>query len=269
MTSLVGAKESATLNKIITVMNITCISFIIILGSFYINTANWDPVLPQDNAEYNTYTLPSTCEGSGRGFVPCGFNGILKGAVKVFFSYIGFDSVTTLAEEVRNPRKDIPFGVVLTLAVGTALYVGAALVIVGMVPWYALDQNTPVASAFAKVGLSWASTLIAALTVTALTVTTLCSLFGQPRIFFRMAKDGLLNPSFSKLTAGQVPLWGTVVSGVTAGLIAFTLDIGVLSEMISMGTLMAFSTVNYGYYYYYTITTTLLLLLSLLLVLLL
>eukprot|EP00052_Salpingoeca_macrocollata_P016680 m.134512 g.134512 ORF g.134512 m.134512 type:complete len:574 (+) comp20137_c0_seq1:127-1848(+) len=234
-----GAKESATLNKGVTVMNVSCIVFIIVLGSFHVDRSHWTMDSGPDK--------PSDCDGSGSGFVPCGFNGILTGAVKVFFSYIGFDAVTTLAEEVKNPRKDVPFGIVMTLILSASLYVGASIAVTGMQPWFDLDPNTPLATAFKSVGLEWAATLIATVTVTALSVTTLCSLFGQPRIFYRMAKDGLLFSWFattSKKT--QVPVWGTLFSGVCAGLIAFCMDINTLSDMISMGTLMAFSTVCGG-----------------------
>jgi amino acid transporter len=155
--------------------------------------------------------------------------------------------VTTLAEEVPNPRKDIPFGVIVTLVIAGTLYIATSLVLTGMQPWYSLNADTPLASAFKDVGLDWAATIIAFCTVTALSVTTLCSLFGQPRIFYRMAKDGLLFPIFGQLTQkSQVPLWGTLFSGVCAGLIAFFLDISILADMISMGTLLAFSTVCGG-----------------------
>lgn len=250
---LVGAKESAFLNKCITALNIVCISFIIILGSTYVHTDYWtdSTVVSFTNTTTNVTTstdlAPSECSGDHKGFVPCGFNGILLGAVKIFFSYIGFDSVTTLSEEVRNPRKDIPFGVIVTLTIAAVLYIATALVITGMRPWVLLDQDTPLATAFNDVGVSWAGSVIAACTVTALSVTTLCSLFGQPRIFYRMAKDGLLFAPFGRLTQrSQVPMWGTLFSGVCAGLIAFFLDINILADMISMGTLLAFSTVCAG-----------------------
>ena len=177
-------------------------------------------------------------------FIP---RSILLFSFQIFFSYIGFDSVTTLAEEVPNARRDIPFGVIVTLTIAGTLYIATALVVTGMQPWFSLDSDTPLASAFKVVGQNWAATIIATCTVTALTVTTLCSLFGQPRIFYRMAKDGLLFPAFGRLTQkSQVPLWGTLFSGVCAGLIAFFLDINILADMISMGTLLAFTTVCSG-----------------------
>lgn len=235
-----GAKESARINLVVTIMNVCLILFIIILGSFHIDPENWTKAPgPNDDT--------SGCHGSHTGLVPCGFNGILKAAAQVFFSFIGFDSVTTLSEEVQDAKKDIPFGVVGTLGIVTILYVGAALVVTGMVPWFLLNSNTPLASAFTTVGVSWATTMIAALTVTALTVTTLTSLYGQPRIFYRMARDGLLFKRFGDLNAKtQTPVFGTLATGIGAALIALFIDLDALSQMISIGTLIAFSTVCAG-----------------------
>ena len=165
----------------------------------------------------------------------------------MFFSYVGFDSVTTLAEEVRNPRRDLPIGIIATLAISTTLYVGASTVLVGMLPWYCVDDSAPLARAFTFAGNSWATTLIAACTVTGLSTTVLASLFGQPRIFYRMAKDGLLFRLFQSVhPRSQVPYWGTIVTGVVAAVIGFCLSIQSLQNMISIGTLMAFSTVCAG-----------------------
>ncbi len=114
-------------------------------------------------------------------------------------STVGFDAVTTLSEEVKNPKRDVPIGIIATLAISTALYVGTAVVITGMQPWWALDETTPLCNAFTHVGLKWAATFISGATVVAVTGSTLTSLFGQPRIFYRMAKDGLLFAPFSRL----------------------------------------------------------------------
>ncbi len=193
---LMGVKESATLNKIMVVINVSCILFIIFLGSSRVNADNWTVDAhnyPIGGGSGNATAViidaaPDDCEGSHTGFAPCGLNGIILGAVKVFFSFIGFDAVTTLSEEVPDARSDVPFGVLATLGIATSLYVGASLVVTGMEPWFLLDTSTPLASAFAHVGLNWATTIIAICTVTTLSVTALCCLFGQPRIFYRMAK---------------------------------------------------------------------------------
>ena len=191
-------------------------------------------------------TLPNPAPGRGTYF-PKGLNGVLTGAAQVFFSYVGFDSVTTLAEEVKRPKRDLPIGIISTLAISTALYVGATAVLAGMVPWYCVDINAPLARAFTFAGNHWATTLIAACTVTGLSTTVLASLFGQPRIFYRMSKDGLLFSLFQSLhPRSQVPYWGTIITGGVAALISFVLSIDSLQNMISIGTLMAFSTVCAG-----------------------
>lgn len=187
---------------------------------------------------------PPPAKGS---YFPRGLNGVLTGAAQVFFSYVGFDSVTTLAEEVKRPKRDLPIGIISTLAISTALYVGATAVLAGMVPWYCVDINAPLARAFTFAGNHWATTLIAACTVTGLSTTVLASLFGQPRIFYRMSKDGLLFSLFQSLhPRSQVPYWGTIITGGVAALISFVLPIDSLQNMISIGTLMAFSTVCAG-----------------------
>ena len=191
-------------------------------------------------------TLPNPPPGKGSYF-PKGLNGVLTGAAQVFFSYVGFDSVTTLAEEVKRPKRDLPIGIITTLGISTALYVGATAVLAGMVPWYCVDINAPLAKAFTFAGNHWATTLIAACTVTGLSTTVLASLFGQPRIFYRMSKDGLLFSLFQSLhPRSQVPYWGTIITGGVAAVISFVLSIDSLQNMISIGTLMAFSTVCAG-----------------------
>jgi len=231
---LLGVKESSNFNMFITVLNISVITFIIILGSFHITPSNWTSPRNGDPAHEAT-------------FFPTGGNGILTGAATVFFSYIGFDAVTTLSEEVKNPKRDVPIGIIVTLVGSTIMYVGTSVVILGMQPWWALDIYTPLALAFDHVGVGWASLLISGATVTALTGNTLTSLFGQPRIFYRMAKDGLLFKQFATLhPTTKVPLWGTIYTGVGAALIALFIPLDSLANMISIGTLLAFSTVCAG-----------------------
>ena len=191
-----------------------------------------------------TEPYPAPAKGA---YFARGLNGVLTGAAQVFFAYVGFDSVTTLAEEVRNPKRDLPIGIIATLSISTALYVGASTVLTGMQPWYCVDDSAPLARAFTFVGNSWATTLISACTVTGLTTTTLASLFGQPRIFYRMSKDGLLFHIFQSVhPKTQVPYWGTIITGSVAAAIGFLLSINSLQNMISIGTLMAFSTVCAG-----------------------
>eukprot|EP01087_Luapelamoeba_hula_P015499 TRINITY_DN4644_c0_g1_i1.p1 TRINITY_DN4644_c0_g1~~TRINITY_DN4644_c0_g1_i1.p1 ORF type:complete len:560 (+),score=79.80 TRINITY_DN4644_c0_g1_i1:2026-3705(+) len=216
---LIGAKESSTMNLIITILNMTIIVFVIITGAFYIDTSNWSD------------------------FFPFGIKGAISGAGTVFFSFIGFDSVTTLSGEVANPSRDLPVGIVATLGVATVLYVAVSLIVTGMVNYSVLDKTAPLSQSFETHGLHWAAGIIAAGSVTTLTSTTYGSLMGQPRIFYQMACDGLLPPFFKTLNKKQVPVYGTLITGCAASIIAFFFDIVRLTEMISIGTLMAFTIV--------------------------
>jgi APA family basic amino acid/polyamine antiporter len=220
---LFGVKDSATFNLVITILNVITILFIIVLGAFYVDTSNWDP------------------------FLPFGMSGAFAGAGTVFFSYIGFDSVSSLAGEVKNPARDLPIGIVGTLLIATCLYVGVSLVITGMVKYSQIDHGAPLAVAFQDHGLKWAAIIIAIGSVTALTATTLCSLLGQPRIYYQMAKDGLIYPAFGTVNAKtQAPVFGTIVTGVLSSILALVLDLDTLADMISIGTLLAFTVVCAG-----------------------
>ena len=234
---LLGVKESSNFNSFITFLNISVILFIIVLGSFHVHSENW--------------TIAEPGSGQQPSYFPMGMNGVLTGAATTFFSYIGFDAVTTLSEEVKNPKRDVPIGIISTLVISTMLYVGTAVVVTGMQPWYEMgpdgSNQAPLATAFNYVGVKWAATLISGATVVAVTGSTLTSLFGQPRIFYRMAKDGLLFSPFAKLhPKTKAPLWGTIYTGFGAGIIAFLIPVATLANMISIGTLLAFSTVCAG-----------------------
>eukprot|EP01116_Phalansterium_solitarium_P020094 TRINITY_DN5825_c0_g1_i2.p1 TRINITY_DN5825_c0_g1~~TRINITY_DN5825_c0_g1_i2.p1 ORF type:complete len:586 (-),score=193.81 TRINITY_DN5825_c0_g1_i2:290-2047(-) len=221
-TLLIGVKESTTFNKCITVLNVSSILFVIGLGSFHINRGNYHP------------------------FFPFGAVGVFSGAGTVFFSFIGFDAVTTLAGETQNPKRDLPLGIIGTLGIATLLYVAVSLVVCGMQPYQAINPNSPLSSAFSAVGLRWAAGIIAFCSVTTLTATTLASLIGQPRIFFQMAKDGLFYKPFGTVSKNQTPVFGTVVTGVAASVLALIFDLNTLADMISIGTLMAFTVVCGG-----------------------
>jgi len=164
---------------------------------------------------------------------------------QVFFSYIGFDSVSTLAGEVAKPGRDLPIGIVGTLGIVTALYITVGLVLTGMQPYYLISTTAPLADAFTHWG--WARTIIAFGSVTTITATTLASLIGQPRIFYQMAKDGLMFPIFGKVNKKTgVPVEGTLITGLVSAVIALFFDLDVLLNMISIGTLLAFTVVCSG-----------------------
>ena len=223
VTLCTGVKNSAIFNICMTALNIGVILFVVVLGA--------------------TSFSPATFSAS---FLPQGFSAVMAGTGVVFFSFVGFDSVSTLAGEVKRPSRDLPVGICGTLAVATCLYVAVSVVVCGMLPYLLIDPSSPLAYAFEYVGQGWAAAFIAAASVVALVATTLCSLLGQPRIFFQMAVDGLLWPLFKTVDSRGIPVWGTVISGVFSALIALCINLDNLTQMISVGTLMAFALVCAG-----------------------
>jgi cationic amino acid transporter 1 len=200
--------------------------FIIVVGGYLACKTGWVG-----------YDLPS-------GYFPFGLNGILAGSAVVFFSYIGFDTVTSTAEEVKNPQRDLPLGIGIALLICCILYMLLSVVIVGLVPYYSLNPDTPISSAFGDSGMQWAAYILTTGAITALCASLLGSLLAQPRIFMAMARDGLLPAFFSEISPRtQVPVKSTIAIGVLAAALAFFMDVAQLSEMVSVGTLMAFTAV--------------------------
>ncbi|XP_027349020.1 cationic amino acid transporter 4, vacuolar-like isoform X1 [Abrus precatorius] len=221
-----GIKESSTAQSIVTTVNVGVMLFIIFVGGYLGFKSGWVG-----------YELPS-------GYFPYGVNGIFAGSAIVFFSYIGFDSVTSTAEEVKNPQRDLPIGISTALSICCMLYMLVAAVIVGLVPYYKLDPDTPISSAFSSYGMEWAVYIITTGAVTALFASLLGSVLPQPRVFMAMARDGLLPPFFSNIhKRTQIPLKSTIVTGVFAATLAFFLDVSQLAGMVSVGTLLAFTAV--------------------------
>jgi APA family basic amino acid/polyamine antiporter len=215
-----GVQESATMNNIITSLNVITIVFFIVFGLFHLKLELLSP------------------------FAPFGVSGILKGASFLFFSLIGFDAVSSLAEECQNPQSDMPFGIIVTLLVSVLLYSSTTLVLAGIANPMALRSTAPLSAAFEQLGINWAGVVIAICAVTTTTATTLCSMIGQPRIFYRMSKDGLLWERFSKISAKfQTPLHSCIFTGILSGILAFCLDLATLSDMVSIGTLISFTIV--------------------------
>ncbi|GMP98256.1 hypothetical protein CsSME_00046213 [Camellia sinensis var. sinensis] len=178
------------------------------------------------------------------GYFPFGVDGMLAGAATVFFAYIGFDSVASTAEEVKNPQRDLPLGIAAALSICCMLYMLVSVVIVGLVPYYAMDPDTPISSAFASHGMQWAAYIITAGATTALCSTLMGSMLPQPRILMAMSRDGLLPSIFSDVNKRtQVPIKSTVITGVVAAILAFIMDVEQLAGMVSVGTLLAFTMV--------------------------
>ncbi|XP_062096367.1 cationic amino acid transporter 2, vacuolar-like [Humulus lupulus] len=222
----VGIKESTLAQAIVTTANVCVLLFVIIAGTYLGFKSGWVG-----------YELPT-------GYFPFGVDGMLAGSATVFFSYIGFDTVASTAEEVKNPKRDLPLGIGASLSICCALYMLVSVVIVGLVPYHAMDPDTPISTAFASHGMNWASYVITVGAVTALCSTLMGSLLPQPRILMAMARDGLLPSFFSDVNERtQVPIKSTVVTGIGAAILAFFMDVSELAGMVSVGTLVAFTMV--------------------------
>uniref|UniRef100_A0A9I9CUT2 Cationic amino acid transporter C-terminal domain-containing protein n=1 Tax=Cucumis melo TaxID=3656 RepID=A0A9I9CUT2_CUCME len=221
-----GIKESIAAQAVVTGANVCAMMFVIIAGSYIGFKTGWVG-----------YELPT-------GYFPYGVDGMLAGSATVFFAYIGFDAVASTAEEVKNPQRDLPLGIGLSLSLCCALYMMVSVVIVGLVPYYEMDPDTPISSAFAEHGMQWAAYVVSTGAVTALCSTLLGSLLPQPRILMAMSRDGLLPSFFADVNKKtQVPVKSTIVSGIGAACLAFFMDVSDLAGMVSVGTLFAFATV--------------------------
>ncbi|KAK4481823.1 hypothetical protein RD792_012734 [Penstemon davidsonii] len=221
-----GIKESTFVQGVVTIANICAMIFVIIAGGYLGFKTGWPG-----------YELSA-------GYFPFGADGMLAGASTVFFAYIGFDSVASTAEEVKNPQRDLPMGIGIALSICCTLYMLVSAVIVGLVPYYAMDPDTPISSAFASHDIKWAAYIITIGACTALCSTLMGSILPQPRILMAMARDGLLPSFFSDVNkTTQVPIKSTIVTGLLAGALAFFMDVEQLSGMVSVGTLLAFTMV--------------------------
>jgi len=220
---VIGIRESATTNAVIVSIKLFVVFFVIGVGSFYVNPENWHP------------------------YMPFGFKGVVAGAATVFFAYIGFDAVTTAAEEARNPERDMTIGIIGSLLGCTVLYLAVAAVLTGMVPLSKIDVSAPVAKAFGTHGLGIAASLISAGAVAGLTSVLLVLLLGQSRVFFAMSRDGLLPPVFSAVHARfGTPHLSTMLVGGIVAVIAGFVPLGELAELANIGTLFAFVVVSLG-----------------------
>ncbi|XP_057539587.1 cationic amino acid transporter 4, vacuolar-like [Amaranthus tricolor] len=221
-----GIKESSMAQTIVTSVNICALIFVIAAGGYLASKNGW---VGYENSD---------------GYLPFGINGVLGGSATVFFSYIGFDSVTAAAEEVKNPKRDLPLGVGISLSLSCILYMLLSFVIVGLVPYYDLNKDTPISSAFFDYNLKWAVLIVTTGAVMALLASLMGSLLPQARILMAMARDGLLPSFFSDIDEHtKVPVKGTIVTGILATTLAFCMDVSQLAGMVSVGTLLAFAAV--------------------------
>ncbi|NDV77760.1 amino acid permease [Dysgonomonas sp. 511] len=225
-----GIKQSAWVNNIIVVIKVSVILLFIGFGLSYIDTSNWTPYIPENTGEFGSY----------------GWSGILRGAAVVFYAYLGFDALSTAAGEARNPQKDMPKGILISLLICALLYIGVTTVLTGIVNYKELNVAAPIALAIDRAGegLAWLSPFIKLGAIAGLSSVILVMMLGQSRIYYAISKDGLLPKVFSKVHDKHgVPHNATIFASVITALIAGLFPLHVLSELVSIGTLMAFSIV--------------------------
>lgn len=213
----VGIKESRSASNIMVILKLAVIFLVIVLGAFYINPDNWSP------------------------FTPNGFGGIMKGVSAVFFAYIGFDAISTTAEECKNPQRDLPKGMINSLIICTVVYVLLALVLTGMVKYDTLNVGDPLAMVFDARGLKFVSGIVAVSAIIATASVLLVFQMGQPRIWMSMSRDGLLPKIFSKIHPKYgTPSFSTILTGLVVAIPALFLNLGEVLSLTSIGTLFAF-----------------------------
>ncbi|TAE30573.1 MAG: amino acid permease [Candidatus Kapaibacterium sp.] len=238
---VVGVQESARFNNIIVAIKTTVILMFLAAGVSYVNTGNWVPFIPENKGTMDNGLWAFITSSD---FGHFGYSGIFRGAAVIFFAYIGFDAVSTAAQEAKNPQRDLPIGILGSLVVCTLLYIAVGLVLTGIVPYPKLAVPDPIAVGIDATGLTWLSPFIKLGAIAGLSSVILVMLLGQPRIFFTMANDGLLPPAFSKIHPKfKTPYVSTIITGGVAMLLAAVFPIGILSKLVSLGTLLAFAMV--------------------------
>jgi basic amino acid/polyamine antiporter, APA family len=235
-----GIQESASFNAAMVGIKVAAVLFVILVGLFYINAENYKPFAPYGWGGLNLFGY--TLGGESAGGTPVG---MLAGSAIIFFAYIGFDSVSTHAEEAKMPNRDVPIAIVTSLLVCTVLYVAVVFVLTGMVKYNKIDTGAGVSEAFKQVGLPWAEFIIAAAGVAGITSVLLVMMLSAPRVFLAMARDGLVPPSFFSAVHPrfQTPWKSTILVGSVVAIGAGLLPIDALLQMTNIGTLFAFAVV--------------------------
>jgi APA family basic amino acid/polyamine antiporter len=228
---VVGIKESASTNAAIVIIKVTVVLLFIAFGVSFVNADNWSPFIPENTGTFGEY----------------GWSGIVRGAAVVFFAYIGFDAVSVAAQEAKNPQKDMPTGILMSLVICTILYIAVAAVLTGIVRYTSLNVPDPIAVGIDATGLTWLKPFIKMGAIAGLSSVILVMIMAQPRIFYAMARDGLLPKVFKRIHPKfRTPHITTIVTGIAVAITAGIFPIGDLGHMVSIGTLLAFVIVSLG-----------------------
>jgi len=228
---MIGVKESANANTALVVVKALVLVVFIAVGASYVRRANLTPFIPPNAGAFGSF----------------GWSGVLRGAGVMFFAYIGFDAVSTAAQEARNPGRDMPIGILGSLAICTLLYIGVAIVLIGIVPYTELNVADPLAVGIDATGLTWMRPIVKGAALLGLFSTMLVTLLGQTRIFYSMSQDGLLPRVFAVIHPRfRTPHLSTLLTGAIVALVAGVTPITVLGQLVSIGTLLAFGLVSVG-----------------------
>ncbi len=244
-----GIKVSAQVNLVMVVIKVAVVLFVIIAGLFYIKASNYSPFIPPSGSPpaAGAESTPSLLQDLGFAPGSFGVTGIFTGAALVFFAFIGFDIVATAAEETKRPQRDMPIGILGSLAICTALYVAVSIVITGMVKYTDIKIDAPLAEAFRSVGQPGFATLISVGALVGLTTVMMILMLGQSRVFFAMSRDRLLPPGFSVVSKRfGTPIRTTVTTGIAVAIISTFVPLSELAELVNIGTLFAFALVAIG-----------------------
>ncbi len=222
---VLGTRESARVNNVMVALKLTVVVAFIVVGAFYVQAGHWHPFVPPNKG----------------GFGEFGLSGILRGSSVVFYAYLGFDAVSTAAQEANSPQKDMPRAILASLVICTVLYVAVAAVLTGLMPYTELNVPDPIGKAVKAVGLGWFAVLVDLGALIGLTTVILVALYGQSRIAYAIGRDGLLPPMFAKLhERWNTPYRVHILTGAVVAVVAALTPIQVLSELVSVGTLLAF-----------------------------
>jgi basic amino acid/polyamine antiporter, APA family len=245
--AVLGIRESARVTGALVIIKVAVCVFVIVAGAWFVRGANLTPFVPPGEPVEDAGGLKTTLIQAVAGIDPAAFGigGVLTAAAVVFFSYTGFEAVANMSEETRRPARDLPVGLLGTLGLATALYIGVSLVVVGMVHYSDIDEGAPIADAFDQVGLGWASSLVSIAAVAGLTSVILVDLLTVSRIGFAMGRDGLLPQSIARVSPRTgTPVRMTLLYAVVVLVMAAFVPLGTLADLVSIGTLFAFLLVS-------------------------